>query len=177
MVQGTAPAPFIRRSPARGRSSVLTPRSRVDDRGRAGHWGSTAGPSCCRCATPPLSICLKVLEKSRSRRTFGHFMDDSKSRVHQFAVVPFWGAIFVRGFSRVAAHRERSIPTRRPTNQSLRAPCGRAGSVERTRLTGCTLGGVVGWAYGGFYRRGWLLRRWDEPVGRLQGRTGRTVAR
>jgi ParB family transcriptional regulator, chromosome partitioning protein len=44
------------------------------------------------------------------------------------------------------------------TNQSLRAPCGRAGSVERTRLTGA-LGGVVGCAYGGFYQRGWLLRR------------------
>ena len=39
------------------------------------------------------------------------------------------------------------------TNQSLRAPCGRAGSVERTRLTRCTRRGS-GVGLGGFYRRG-----------------------
>jgi hypothetical protein len=44
------------------------------------------------------------------------------------------------------------------TNQSLRAPCGRAGSVERTRVSGCTRRGS-GVGYGGFYRGGWVLRR------------------
>ena len=39
------------------------------------------------------------------------------------------------------------------TNESLRAPCGRAGSVERTRLTRCTRRGS-GVGLGGFYRRG-----------------------
>jgi hypothetical protein len=42
-------------------------------------------------------------------------------------------ASFFCFFNEFCFRSDRSI-----TNQSLRAPCGRAGSVERTGLTGCT---------------------------------------
>jgi len=35
-------------------------------------------------------------------------------------------------------HICRAVNVSDKTNQSLRAPCGRAGSVERTRVSGCT---------------------------------------
>src|SRR5215469_106073 len=41
-----------------------------------------------------------------------------------------------RGMPCLFLHTERGFGGK--TNQSLRAPCGRAGSVERTRVTGCT---------------------------------------
>src|SRR5215469_10351469 len=50
-----------------------------------------------------------------------------------------------RGIERAPRDHSPTGDRREKTNQSLRAPCGRAGSVGRTRVSGCTRrGSVVG---------------------------------